>query len=109
VAEYAIVALLAALLTAPAGTADHRPADQAASGRARAQAAAGQDQPALIRAATRVARAGAKVVRGMNGAVRWLVDLWHRADRKAAAKGKALAVPSPSPLPSVPLLWRFPA
>jgi hypothetical protein len=50
-AEYATVALLAALLVAP-GTVDHRPADHPDSGQAPAQAAADQDQPAVIRAVT---------------------------------------------------------
>jgi peptidoglycan/LPS O-acetylase OafA/YrhL len=62
VAEYATVALLAALLVAP-GTVDQRPADHPASGQARAQAAAGRDQPGVIRAVTKVLGAGAKLVR----------------------------------------------
>jgi hypothetical protein len=105
-AEYATVALLAALLVAP-GTVDHRPADHAASGQARAQAAAGDDQPAVIRAVTKVLGAGAKLVRGVTGAVRWLVELWHRSDRRAAAKGEAMANPVPSPALSALSIWRF--
>jgi hypothetical protein len=105
-AEYATVALLAALLAAPAGTVDHRPADHPDSGQARAQAAASQDQPAVIRAVTKLARAGAKVVRGVTGAVRWLVDLWHRADQQATNRGQAMAAPAPSPTPSARSIWR---
>jgi hypothetical protein len=108
-AEFATVALLAALLAAPAGTADQPAADHAASGQARAQAAAGADQPAVLRAVTKVARVGAKVVRGVTGAVRWLVDLWRRADRQAAAKGEAMAALAPSPTLSVRSIWRSPA
>jgi hypothetical protein len=54
-----------------------------------------------------VARAGAKVVRGVTGAVHWLVDLWHRADQQATAKGEAMAAPPvPSPTPSARSIWR---
>jgi len=103
--EYATVALLAALLVAP-GTVDHRPADHPDSGQARAQAADSQDQPAVIRAVTKVLGAGAMLVRGVTGAVRWLVELWHRADQRATAKGEAMAAPAPSPPPATPSIWR---
>jgi hypothetical protein len=106
VAEYATVALLAALLVAP-GTVDQRPADHAPSSQARAQAAAGRDQPAVLRAVTKVLGAGAKLVRGVTGAVRWLVELWHRADQQATAKGQAMAKPAPSPALSVRSSWRL--
>jgi len=100
VAEYATVALLAALLAAPSVGVDQQPANQADSGQARAQTAAGEDQPAVLRAVTKVAQAGAKVVRGVTGAARWLVNLWHRADQQATTRGQALAAPAPSPTPS---------
>jgi hypothetical protein len=108
VAEYATVALLAALLVAPAGTVEHRPADHAASGQTRAEAAANQDQPAVIRAVTKVLGAGAKLVRAVTGAVRWLIELWRRADQQAAAKGAAMAKPPPSLPLSARSIWRFP-
>ena len=100
VAEYATVALLAALLAALSVGVDQQPANQADSGQARAQTAAGEDQPAVLRAVTKVAQAGAKVVRGVTGAARWLVNLWHRADQQATTRGQALAAPAPSPTPS---------
>jgi hypothetical protein len=107
-AEYATVALLAALLAAPNVGVDQQPASQADSGQARAQAAAGEDQPAVLRAVTTVARAGATVVRGGTGAVRWLIDLWRQASHKAdAAKGEAMATPPRSSPPSAPSSWRF--
>jgi hypothetical protein len=109
VAEYATVALLAALLAAPSVDVDQQPANQADSGQARAQTAAGEDQPAVLRAVIRLARAGAKIVRGVTGAVRWLMDLWHRADQQATAKGEAMAAPAPSSIPSAPSSWRSPA
>jgi hypothetical protein len=106
-AEYATVALLAALLAAPAGTADQPTADQAASGQARAQAAGSEDQPAVLRAVTKLARVGAKLVRGVTGAIRWLADLWRRADQQATAKDEAMANPAPSPTLSARSSWRF--
>ena len=106
VAEYATVALLAALLAAPAGTVDPPTADQATSSQARAQPAAGADQPTVLRAVTKVARVGAKVVRGVTGAIRWLVDLWRRADQQATAKGEAMAALAPSPTLSARSIWR---
>jgi hypothetical protein len=105
VAEYTVVALLATLL-APGVGIDQQPIDHPASGQARAQAAAGQDQPAVIRAATKVLEAGAKLVRAVTGAVRWLVDLWHRADQQATAKGEAMAAQPPSPILPFPSTWR---
>jgi hypothetical protein len=105
-AEYATVALLATLLAAPAGTVDQQPANQAASGQARAQTAAGEDQPAVLRAVTKAARAVNRAARAVTGAVRWLINLWHKADQQAAAKGQAMANPLPSPALSSPSIWR---
>jgi hypothetical protein len=105
-AEYATVALLATLLTAPGVGMDQQPADHPASGQTRAQAAAGQDQPAVIRAVTKVLGAGAKLVRGLTGAVRWVVDLWRRADQQGTAKGEAMATRAPSPTLPAPSIWR---
>ncbi len=109
VAEYAAVALLATLLTAPGAGIDQQPANHPASGQARAQPVAGDDQPAVIRAMTTVLRAGAPLVRGVTGAVRWLVELWHRADQQATAKSEAMAIPAPSPALSARSSWRSPA
>jgi hypothetical protein len=108
VAEYTVVALLATLLTAP-GIGVQQPTDHPASGQARAQAAAGDDQPAVLRAVTTVLRAGAALVRAVTGAVRWLVNLWRRADQQATAKGEAMAAPPRFPSPSAPTIWRSPA
>jgi hypothetical protein len=106
VGEYAAVALLATLLTAPGVGVDQPPVDHPASGQAQAQAAGGEDQPAVLRAVTKMLRAGAALVRGVTGAVRWLVNLWHQADQQATAKGEAMAAPPPSPSPSAPSIWR---
>jgi hypothetical protein len=110
-AEYTVVALLATLLAAP-GVGLDQPADPTQptkSGQAKpqAEAAAGDDQPAVIRAGAKVVGAGAKVVRGVIGAVRWLVDLWRQASQKAApATGETMATPPRPPNPSAPSLWR---
>jgi hypothetical protein len=105
-AEYTVVALLAALLAAPAGSLDQPAADQAA--RAQAQAAADHDHPSVLRAVTKVVRAGAKVIRGVTGAVRWLVDLWHRADQQATARGETMVALPRFPAPPARPSWRFP-
>ena len=114
VAEYAVVALLAVLLTAPAGIGGQQPADHSKPTKdnhapakpdakpKRAEAEAGDDQPAVLRAA-------AKAVRAVTGAAGWLVDLWRQADRNTKAIDRqAMAVPARSPAPSVLSLWRSP-
>jgi hypothetical protein len=106
VAEYAAVALLATLLTAPGVGIDQQPDDHPASGQARAQAVAGDDQPAVIRAVTKVLRAGAALVRGVTGAARWLVNLWRQADQQNPSTGEAMAAPPRSPTPSAPAIRR---
>ena len=106
VAEYAAVALLATLLTAPGVGIDQQPDDHPASGQARAQAVAGRDQPTVIRAVTKVLEAGAALIRGLTGAVRWLVNLWRQADQQATAKGEVMAAPPRPPTPSAPSTWR---
>jgi hypothetical protein len=103
VAEYATVALLAILLATPSGTVDQPAADQAASGQARAQAAAGEDQPALLRAVTTVGRAVTRAARALAGAIRWLINLWRQADQQARPKSEATAAPPRSPTP--PASW----
>jgi hypothetical protein len=105
VAEYMVVALLATLLAAPSGGAvvDQQPADRTA----RAQAAAGDDQPALLRAGATTVRAVTRAAKALAGAVRWLVDLWRRADPKAKpTQGEAMAAAPPVPARSVLLLRR---
>ena len=107
VAEYTVVALLAGLLATVGAVVDEQPANHAKPNQAKsdAQAAAGDDQPAVLRAVTTVLRASAKVVRAVTGAVRWLIDLWHQADQQTT-KGEAMAAPPPSPSPPAPSIWR---
>jgi hypothetical protein len=106
--EYTVVALLVGLLASMGALVDQQPADPAKPTKASqakvkpdAQAAAGDDQPAVLRAVTTVLRAGATVVRGVTGPVRWLLDLWHKADQQVTAKGEAM--PAPPALPRLPL------
>jgi hypothetical protein len=106
VAEYMVVAVLAGLLAAAGTGVDQQPDDHPASGQARAQAAAGDDQPAVIRAVTTVLRVGAKVIRAITGAARWLVNLWHKADQQATTRGEAMAAPPRLPGPSALSTWR---
>jgi hypothetical protein len=106
VIEYAVVALLATLLAAASGTAvDQQPAERPT--RAQAQAAAGDDRPAVIRAGAKLVRGVTGAVRAVAGAFRWLVDLWRRADQQATSRGEAMASPPRSAPPSVPSIWRF--
>jgi hypothetical protein len=113
-AEYTVAALLATLLAAP-GVGLDQPADPAqptkagqAKAKPQAEAAAGDDQPAVIRAGAKVARAVTRAASALGNAVRWLVDLWRQASQKAApANGEAMAAPLPSLSPSAPSIWRF--
>jgi hypothetical protein len=95
--EYTVVSLLATLLASAAGG-EEQPADRPTRGQV--QAAAGDDQPVVI-------RAGAKVVRAITGAAAWLVDLWRQADPKnPPTTSEAMAAPPRSSAPSVLLLRR---
>jgi hypothetical protein len=105
-AEYTVVALLAGLLATAGAVVYQQPTDPSKPNRANAQVEAGDNQPAVLRAVTKVLRAGAKLVRAVTGAARWLVDLWRRADQQSTANGKAVAKPLPSPTPSNPSTWR---
>jgi hypothetical protein len=107
-AEYATVAVLAALLAASAASGvDKQAANHAAGGTAKAPAQAwtdaSNDQPAVIQAVTKVVRAGARLVRAVTGAAGWLVDLWRQADQQAKPKGEATASLPFAPAPSI---WR---
>jgi 4-amino-4-deoxy-L-arabinose transferase-like glycosyltransferase len=110
VAEYTVVALLATLLVAPGVGLDQQPAHpatpQAGQAKPQAEAAAGDDQPAVIRAGAKVVQAAANVARSVIGAVRWLVDLWHQASQKTAANSEATVTPPRSPTPFAPSIWR---
>jgi hypothetical protein len=108
-AEYTVVAILAGLLATGGAVVDQQPTDSTKPSKpnhANAQAAAGDDQPAVLRAVTTVLRAGAAVVRAVTGAARWLIDLWRQADQQTTPKGAAVATPLPTSTPPVPSIWR---
>jgi hypothetical protein len=108
-AEYTMVALLAGLLATGGAVVDQQPTDPtkpSKANRANAQAAAGDDQPAVLRAVTTVLRAGAALVQAVTGAARWLLNLWRQADHQATPKGEAMAASPRSPTPSVSSIWR---
>jgi hypothetical protein len=106
--EYAVVALLATLLVAAGGAAvDQHPTERPT--RAQAQPAAGDDQPAVLQAGAKLVRAVTGAARAVAGAVRWLVDLWRRADQEATPpKAEAIAASPHSSAPSAISTWRSP-
>ena len=108
VTEYTVVALLAALLAAPGGTVDQPPADHPSHAQAQTQAAAGDDQPPVLRAGATVIRAVTRAAQALAGAVRWLVDLWRQADHKAAPTNGEAMPASPPALPLTSSSWRRP-
>jgi hypothetical protein len=113
VAEYAVVALLAALLATAGGTVDQQPANRAAGAGAQAHAAAGDDQPGVIRAGTAVARAVTGVIRAVTEAAGWLVDLWRQSDAKTDHPNRSTSTTGPTreampPIPAAPPPTRRP-
>jgi hypothetical protein len=114
VAEYTVVALLAALLATAGGTVDQQPANRAAGVGAQANATAGEDQPGVIRAGTAVVRAVTKVIRAVTGVAGWLADLWRQADAKTDRPSRSRSTTTPPtgeampPFPAVPPSTRRP-
>jgi hypothetical protein len=113
--EYAVVALLAALLALASGV-DQQSANPTGSSanteakhasRAKPNHEAGQEQPGVLRVAAGVARAVTKAIRAVTRAAGWLVDLWRQADPKtdhpaqppqaATPKGQAMNVSPAAP------------
>jgi hypothetical protein len=97
-AEYAAVALLAALL-ALAGGLDQPPASPTRTeakhpATANQPVEAGDHRPAVVRVAAGVLRAITRAIRAVTGAVGWLVDLWRQAD---AATDRPSDSPSTTP------------
>jgi hypothetical protein len=112
-AEYAVVALLAALLALaggldqprsnPTGSAATTEAKQAAGGKPNLQA---DDEPGVLRVAAAVTRAVTKAIRAVTGAVGWLVDLWRQAEAKVdrADDSPATTTPKGEAMPPSPAL-----
>jgi hypothetical protein len=116
-AEYAIVAVLTALLALAGGLDQPRsnPATSAAKNEAKQAGTSkpnlkdGDDQPGVLRAAAAMTRAVTKAIRAVTGAGGWLVDLW----RQAAAttdhprRPPATTTPIGQAMPSSPIsTWR---
>jgi hypothetical protein len=109
--EYTVVGLLTTLLAAGGTPAHQEPADRPTPTptRTQAQATAGDDQPAVLQAGAKVVRAVTGAARAVAGAVRWLVDLWRQADRKATpTNSQAMAARPFSPPWPAPSTWRSP-
>ena len=118
-AEYAVVALLAALLALANGV-DQQPTNSTGSaaktqlkqaGTAKPKAEATQDRPGVLRVAAGAIQAVTKAIRAVTGAARWVVDLWRQADQQTnrgspstiTPKGEAMALS-----PAVPAsIWRL--
>ena len=98
-AEYAAVALLAALLTLTAAGAQ-QPATPVAKGdadqAATARADASQDRPWVLRVPANVIRAVTKAIRAVTGAARWVADLWRQADAKTDRPNRSSSTSSPT-------------
>jgi hypothetical protein len=116
-AEYAVVAVLTALLVLaggldqppsnPTGSAATTEAEQARTTKPNRKA--GDDQPVVLRAAAAVTRAVTKAIRAVTGAVGWLVDLWRQADANTDHAGDSPATTKPEgeAMPASPIsTWR---
>ena len=116
-AEYAVVALLAALL-ALAGGLDQPRSNLATSsakneakqaGTSKPNLKAGDDKPGVLRAAAAVTRAVTKAIRAVTGAVGWLVDLWRQADATTnhPRRPPSPTTPTSQDMPTSPIsTWR---
>jgi hypothetical protein len=108
VTEYTVVALLATLLAAAGAGIDQQAAGPAKS-KPNAEAAVGDDGPAVLRAGAKVVRAVTRAAKAVAGAVRWLIDLWRQADQQPRPTTSQTMAASPPALPP-PVLstWRSP-
>jgi hypothetical protein len=109
VTEYTVVALLATLLAAAGAGIDQQAAGPAKT-TPNAEAAVGDDGPAVLRAGAAVVRAVTGAARAVAGAVRWLVGLWRQADQQPRpTNSQTMAASPPASLPP-PVLstWRSP-
>jgi hypothetical protein len=104
-AEYAIVAVLTALLVLaggldqprsnPATSSATHEATQAAGGKPNADV--GEDRrPGVLRVAAGVARAVTTAIRAVMGAVGWLVDLWRQADANTDHPNRSPSTTTPN-------------
>jgi hypothetical protein len=119
VAEYAVVALLAALLVLANGV-DQQPSNPTGSsakaqvkqaGTAKPNVNAGKDRSGGLRVATAVTRAVTKAIRAVTGAARWVVDLWRQADQQTNHGSPSATTPNGKAMPDSPAvpasIWRL--
>jgi hypothetical protein len=119
-AEYAIVAVLTALLALAGGLDQPRSNPTGSSAKNEAKQAGtskpnlkdGDVQPGVLRAAAAVTRAVTKAIRAVTGAVGWLVDLWRQAEAKTDHPGDSPATTTPkgeamAPSPAATSTWRL--
>ena len=108
VTEYTVVALLATLLAAAGAGIDQQAAGPATT-KPNAEAAVGDDGPAVLRAGAKVVRAVTGAAKAVAGAVRWLIDLWRQADQQPRPTNTQTMAASPPTLPPPVLsIWRSP-
>jgi len=108
VLEYTVVALLATLLAAAGAGIDQQAAGPAKT-KPNAEAAVGDDGPAVLRAGAKVVRAVTGAAKAVAGAVRWLVDLWRQADQQPRPTNSQTMAASPPALPPPACsTWRSP-
>jgi hypothetical protein len=99
VAEYAAVALLAALLALAAGD-NQQPAakgETKQAGTSNPKVETRDDRPGVIRVAAGVIRAVAEAIRAVTGAARWVADLWRQADQQADRPNRSSSTSLPTP------------
>ena len=98
VAEYAAVALLAALLALAAGgtqqPAAKGEAKQAATANPKVEAR--DDRPGVIRIAAGVIRAVTTAIRAVTGAASWVADLWRQADQQTDRPNRSSPTTTPT-------------
>ena len=108
VTEYTVVALLATLLAAAGAGIDQQAAGPAKT-KPNAEAAVGDDGPAVLRAGAKVVRAVTGAAKAVAGAVRWLIDLWRQADQQPRPTNSQTMATSPPALPPpARSTWRSP-
>jgi hypothetical protein len=116
-AEYTVVALLAALLAAAGAGTDPPPADPPTATQAQAnpEATAGDHRPGLLRVGAAVLRAVTTAAKAVTGAARWLADLWRQADAQTDRPSRSLSTATPpsrgeamAPIPAAPPSTRRP-
>jgi hypothetical protein len=100
-AEYAVVALLAALLVLAGGLdqppSNASPSSAKAASTAKRNVDTGEDRPGVLRIASAVTRAVTKAIRAVTGAAGWLADLWRQANAETDHPSRPPSTTTPKP------------